>query len=95
MRLGDASWHDGPGWYWIIDEYPEEGSCGAFSTRKEAVDHATEAGYLVTQNCVMPTSTPGVICGVIATHYCVSAQHCVNSGTTCLAHKSSCCEPIP
>lgn len=98
MRLGDASWHDGPGWYWTIDEYPEEGSCGAFLTRKEAVDHATDAGYRVTPPiCGMFTdfTPPGAICGMIATHHCVSAQNCVNAGPTCLAHKNSCCEVIP
>jgi hypothetical protein len=32
--------------YWDA-EYPDEGSCGPFSTRKEAVAAAEEAGYLV------------------------------------------------
>lgn len=45
LRYGDATWHDGPGWYYTIDDYPDEGSCGAFATRVEAIDHATGAGY--------------------------------------------------
>ena len=44
---GDASWHDGAGWYYVDDEYRDEGSCGAFKTRFEAEDHAREAGYFV------------------------------------------------
>lgn len=47
IKLGDAAWHDGAGWYWIIDEYRDEGSCGAFATRDEAVAHAVECGYRV------------------------------------------------
>ncbi len=30
-------WHDGAGYYLILDEYPEEGSVGAFKTRDEAL----------------------------------------------------------
>lgn len=45
FHLGDASWHDGPGWYYTIDDYPDEGSCGAFATRDEAAAHALESGY--------------------------------------------------
>ena len=41
VHYNDA--HDGPGWYYIYDEYPDEGSCGAFSTREEAVKHARES----------------------------------------------------
>ncbi len=44
MVQGDATWHDGPGWYWIISEYPEEGSCGAFPTYEACVTHATTEG---------------------------------------------------
>ena len=40
FRLGDSTWHDGPGWYYTIDDYPDEGSCGAFATREDAVAHA-------------------------------------------------------
>ena len=42
---GDDSWHDGAGWYWVDDEYPYEGSCGAFHTVKEAESHARMCGY--------------------------------------------------
>lgn len=39
--------HSGPGWYYYDDEYPDEGSCGAFATREEAVAHAEAAEYRV------------------------------------------------
>lgn len=42
---GDASWHDGPGWYYYDAEYQDEGSCGAFETAEQAIAHLTEAGY--------------------------------------------------
>lgn len=42
---GDAGWHDGAGWYYVDDEYPEEGSCGAFATREECAAHAAATGY--------------------------------------------------
>lgn len=45
--LGDATWHDGPGWYYVIDDRHDEGSCGAFPTRKEAAEHAERAGCVV------------------------------------------------
>lgn len=48
LHLGDSTWHDGPGWYYTIDDYPDEGSCGAFQTREEAVAHAETCGYAVT-----------------------------------------------
>jgi hypothetical protein len=32
--------------YWDA-EYPDEGSCGPYSTRLEAIEAAEEAGYLV------------------------------------------------
>jgi hypothetical protein len=47
LFLGDASFHDGPGWYYVDDEYRDEGCCGAFTTENEAIDHAEEAGYIV------------------------------------------------
>ena len=47
IKQGDDTWHDGAGWYYVDDEYPDEGSCGAFATRDEAVDHARESGYAV------------------------------------------------
>ena len=46
-RLADflfAEWgdeaHDGPGWYYWHDEYPDEGACGAFKHVTEAELHA-------------------------------------------------------
>lgn len=47
LRLGNAAWHDGAGWYYTIDDYPDEGACGAFETRGAARSHAAAAGYLV------------------------------------------------
>jgi hypothetical protein len=35
--------HSGPGWYYYDREYPDEGSCGAFSSRSEAEEHAKDA----------------------------------------------------
>ena len=40
-------WHDGAGYYLILDEYPEEGSCGAFRTRAEAVAWIEESGGIL------------------------------------------------
>ena len=48
LHYGDASWHDGVGWYYVIDEYPDEGSCGAFTFKQDAIAHAERDGYLVT-----------------------------------------------
>lgn len=45
IRRGDGTWHDGVGWYYTIDDYPDEGSCGAFRTSREAADHARACGY--------------------------------------------------
>lgn len=47
LREGDALWHDGPGWYYTIDDYPDEGSCGAFASRVLAEQHARIAGFVV------------------------------------------------
>lgn len=47
LHLGDEKWHDGPGWYYTLDEYPDEGSCGAFPTKNEAIAHARGCGYSV------------------------------------------------
>lgn len=47
VMLGDSTWHDGVGWYYICTEYPDEGSCGAFTTFEEAAAHAIEAGYRI------------------------------------------------
>lgn len=40
---GDDTWHDGPGWYYVLVDYPDEGSCGAFDTYEEAYSHAKES----------------------------------------------------
>ena len=32
--------HDGPGWYWWLADYPDEGACGAFSSLGKAIAHA-------------------------------------------------------
>jgi len=47
IHHGDAAWHDGVGWYYVDDEYPDEGSCGAFATRDEAVARAVQDGFVV------------------------------------------------
>jgi len=39
--------HDGAGYYYVDDEYYDEGSCGAFASIAEARAHAEEAGYVV------------------------------------------------
>jgi hypothetical protein len=44
LYFGDRTWHDGRGWYYVIDDYPDEGSCGAFARREDAVAHAAAAG---------------------------------------------------
>jgi len=46
--------HAGPGWYYADDNYPDEGTCGAFKTEAEAVKHATDAGY----QCVTVAEPP-------------------------------------
>lgn len=50
LYYGDAEWHDGAGWYYVIDEYPDEGSCGSFTFRQDAVAHAEECGYRVIES---------------------------------------------
>jgi hypothetical protein len=50
FHLGDESWHGGPGWYFVDDDYPDEGSAGAFGTREDAEKAATECGYYVAPN---------------------------------------------
>lgn len=47
ILVGDESFCDGLGWYYYDAEYPEEGVCGSFVTREEAIAHAREAGYTV------------------------------------------------
>ncbi len=44
MVLVETHGHDGDGWYYWEEEYPEEGSVGAFPTREEAIGHAEECG---------------------------------------------------
>ena len=46
VYYGNETWHDGPGWYYVLDEYPDEGSCGAFATKGEAIAHAARAGIV-------------------------------------------------
>jgi hypothetical protein len=49
LHYGEGTpWHDGPGWYYVIDEYPDEGSCGAFTFKQDAIAHAERDGYVVT-----------------------------------------------
>ena len=45
LYLGDETWHDGAGWYYIIDDYPDEGSFGSFPTKEAAIEHAIADGY--------------------------------------------------
>jgi hypothetical protein len=40
VRFEKGDFHDGPGWYFWYEDYPDEGSVGAFATRKEAYDYA-------------------------------------------------------
>lgn len=42
-----ADAHDGPGFYYVDDEYPDEGSCGAFKRLEDARRHAAWSGYTV------------------------------------------------
>ena len=44
VRKGDAEWHDGPGWYYWEEDCADEGSCGAFATKGEAVAHFADCG---------------------------------------------------
>lgn len=56
LHLGDASWHDGAGWYYVIDEYPDEGAAGAFGTSEIAIAHAEASGYRVTPPAPAPAA---------------------------------------
>ena len=48
LYLGDETWHDGSGWYWIDDEYPEDtGMVGAFATPEDALAHVRGSYRLV------------------------------------------------
>lgn len=42
-----TSGHDGPGWYYWDENYPDDGSCGAFESFEEAARHAATAYYRV------------------------------------------------
>ena len=46
--------HDGGGYYYVDDEYEDEGSIGAFNTMDELEAHATEAGYRVVYASPLP-----------------------------------------
>lgn len=67
LHLGDCCWHSGPGWYYTIDDYPDEGSCGEFATELEATEHARECGLEPTPcnpdggpcSCLDPSLFPG------------------------------------
>lgn len=48
LYIGDSTWHDGPGWYYVLDEYPDEGSWGAFADRETAIAHAKREGIVAT-----------------------------------------------
>lgn len=57
VYLWGAEAHDGPGYYYVDDEYPEEGSCGAFKTAEEAVAHARES-YATVRVSGQPEASP-------------------------------------
>ena len=42
FHKGGVSWHDGPGWYYVLIDYPDEGSFGSFETLEEAQVRAYE-----------------------------------------------------
>jgi hypothetical protein len=47
LHLSDSlAWHDGPGWYYVMDDYPDEGSCGAFVSMSAAAEHAKASGLV-------------------------------------------------
>lgn len=48
--------HDGPGWYWVDDQYPDEGTCGAFETASAAEADARESFEVV--HVVQPAAEP-------------------------------------
>lgn len=41
VHFSDA--HDGPGWYYYSEEYPDEGCCGRFDSQDECMAHASQA----------------------------------------------------
>lgn len=46
IRYYTTGAYDGPGWYWLDAEYPEEGGVGAFATPDEAIANARDCGYV-------------------------------------------------
>lgn len=36
---------DGPGWYWYLTDYPDEGVVGPFDSRTDALEDARKAHY--------------------------------------------------
>jgi hypothetical protein len=55
LYLGDETWHDGPGWYWVDEEYPEDmGAIGAFATPEEAAKHVRGIYRLVIRDIKKP-----------------------------------------
>ena len=49
----DGAWN-GPGWYYVDDEYPEEGVFGVFASQDDAREAARRDGYIV----IDPPTTP-------------------------------------
>jgi hypothetical protein len=49
--------HDGPGWYYWVEEYPDEGSVGAFDYKDQCAKHAHAAGYAPTNYQGVPLIT--------------------------------------
>lgn len=49
LHFFDAA-HSGRGWYYWLEEYPEEGSVGAFDFRDQAAKHAHTAGFAPVQS---------------------------------------------
>lgn len=48
VAIVDAGYMGNPNeWCWWDEEYPDEGSCGPYASRDDAVDSATDAGYRV------------------------------------------------
>lgn len=42
IHEGDDSWHGGAGWYYTLNDYPDEGSFGPFKTVSELMEHAED-----------------------------------------------------
>ena len=80
VMYGDAAWHDGPGWYYVDDEYHDEGSCGAFATRDKAVEHAKEAGYRVAPTKALDARP---VCAWCAPHFSAKLEGRSSDHTRC------------